>query len=105
MDSSSKVYVANNGNSSVSVYAAGANGNVAPIQVIKGVKTKLTDLHDVAADSSDNIYASNGAGEPRCTTCSFIAVYAAGATGHVAPVRIIKGSNTGLDGPATLVIH
>ena len=105
LDSSSNLYVANNEKSSVTVYAPEANGNVGPIQFIKGGKTKLDDVHDVAVDGSDTIYASNGAGEPRCTTCSFVAVYASGATGNAAPVKVIKGRKTGLDGPAGMTIH
>jgi 6-phosphogluconolactonase (cycloisomerase 2 family) len=105
LDSNANVYVANGGNNSVTVYAAGANGNVAPIQIIAGHKTKLTNLHGVVADSSGNLYASN-AGEPRsCPACSFVAVYATGATGAAAPVHVIKGTKTGLDGPSGLAIH
>jgi hypothetical protein len=108
VDSSSNVYGANNGggDSSITVYASGATGNVAPIQRIKGKKTQLTDLHGVAVDASRNIYGSNGAGEVRsCSGCNFIAVYASGATGNVAPIRMIAGTNTGLDGPSGLAIH
>jgi hypothetical protein len=105
LDSSSNLYVANNEKSSVTVYASGANGNVSPIQLIKGGMTKLSDVHGVAVDSSHTIYASNGAGEPRCTTCSFVAVYASGATGNVSPISVIKGRRTGLDGPAGMTIH
>jgi DNA-binding beta-propeller fold protein YncE len=105
LDSSSNVYVANGGNNSVTVYASGANGNVAPMQVIKGHKTKLTNLHGVVTDSSDNLYASNNGEARSCPQCSFIAVYASGATGSVAPIRTIKGSNTGLDGPSGVAIH
>lgn len=108
VDASSKVYAANNGGgeSSITVYAAGASGNVAPIQRIKGRRIQLTDLHGVAVDNSHNIYASNGAGEVRsCSGCNFIAVYASGATGNVAPIRVIAGTNTGLDGPSGLAIH
>ncbi len=108
VDSSFNVYAANNGGgeSSITVYASGATGNVAPIQRIKGRKIELTDLHGVAVDSSRNIYASNGAGEVRsCSGCNFIAVYASGATGNVAPIRVIAGTNTGLDGPSGLTIH
>lgn len=108
VDSSSNVYAANNGGgaSSITVYASGATGNVAPIQRIKGRRIELTDLHGVAVDSSRNIYGSNGAGEVRsCSGCNFIAVFASGATGNVAPIRVIAGSNTGLDGPSGLAIH
>lgn len=105
LDSSSNLYVANNGKSSITAYASGADGNVAPTQFIKGGMTKLDDVHGVAVDGSHTIYASNGAGEPRCTTCSFLAVYAAGATGNVAPIRVIKGKKTLLDGPAGMAIR
>jgi sugar lactone lactonase YvrE len=105
LDSSSNVYVANNEYNNLTVYSSGAGGNVAPIQLIKGGKTRLTNLHGVAVDSSDNIYATNG-GEPRsCPDCSFVAVYASGATGNVAPIKGIRGSKTGLDGPSGIAIR
>ena len=105
LDSSSNVYVANNEHNNLTVYSSGANGNVAPVQLIAGGKTGLTNLHGVAVDSSENIYATNG-GEPRsCPNCSFVAVYAAGATGNVSPIRGIRGSKTGLDGPSGIAIR
>lgn len=105
LDASSNVYVANNGYNNLTVYSSGANGNVAPVQLIVGHKTGLTNLHGVAVDSSQNIYAANG-GEPRsCPNCSFVAVYAAGATGNVSPIGGIRGSKTGLDGPNGIAIH
>jgi hypothetical protein len=87
-------WVFNSRYSSVTVYAAGANGNVAPIQKIKGPRTGLDFPWDVAIDDACNIYVGNvgspGGGEGRVT------VYAAGANGDAAPIQSITGSNTGL---------
>ena len=111
LDSSANIYVSNDlgpgrdNNGTLTVYAAGANGNVAPIQFIKGRATKLkSDVSGVAVDGSDNIYVSNGAGST-CSGCSFVTVYSSGATGDVAPVRELKGAKTGLVGPFGITIH
>jgi hypothetical protein len=108
VDSSSNIYVANitypnSGNGSLTVYAAGANGNVAPTKTIEGTKTELDLPAGIALDSSDNIYATNF--DRTDFADSSITVYAAGSNGNVAPIKTIEGAETGLDGPRGIVIH
>ncbi len=108
VDSSQRIYVANitypnSGNGSLTVYAAGANGNVAPTETIEGAKTKLNLPAGIAVDSSDNIYAANF--DRTDSTAASITVYAAGTNGNVAPIRTISGAETDLDGPRGIVIH
>jgi hypothetical protein len=92
------IYVANNscsgssaGNYAITVYAGGANGNVAPIQTINGNYTGLSFPVGIAVDGSDNIYVYNWGG-----TVPSITVYAAGANGNVAPIQTIAGNHTSL---------
>ncbi len=108
VDASAKIYVANitypnSGNGSLTVYAAGANGNVAPTETIEGAKTELNLPAGIAVDSSENIYAANF--DRTDYTDSSITVYAAGSNGNVAPINTIGGAKTGLDGPRGIVIH
>jgi 6-phosphogluconolactonase (cycloisomerase 2 family) len=103
LDSSSNIYVANytypnSGNGSLTVYAAGGNGNVAPTETIEGAKTELNLPTGIGLDSSDHIYAAN-------SPDSSITVYAAGSNGNVAPINTISGSKTGLNGPRGIIIH
>jgi hypothetical protein len=103
LDSSSNIYVANitypnSGNGSLTVYAAGANGNVAPTETIEGAKTKLDLPAGITLDGPGDIYAANFAD-------SSITVYAAGSNGNVAPIKTIAGAKTGLEGPRGIVIH
>ncbi|MDP9018004.1 MAG: hypothetical protein M3N19_06775 [Candidatus Eremiobacteraeota bacterium] len=42
MDSAGTIYVANGVNNSITEYATGANGNVAPIRTISGANTGLS---------------------------------------------------------------
>jgi hypothetical protein len=104
LDSSSNIYVANDSfsssaNSSLTMYAAGANGNVAPNETIEGAMTQLYLPGGIAVDGSDRIYATNR------SSVSSITVYAAGSNGNAAPINTIKGAKTGLDGPRGIVIH
>lgn len=101
VDHAGNVYVADF-TGSLYVYAAGQHGNVAPVQAISGSSTGLNGPTSVAADTNDNIYVTN-LGNSR--TGAYVTVYAAGATGDVAPIQIIEGSKTGLVSPFEIVVH
>lgn len=70
----------------VNVFAAGSNGDAAPIQTIDGSKTKLYLPRSLAVDSIGNIYVGNGD--------KIVTVYPATANGNVRPTREIKGGAT-----------
>jgi sugar lactone lactonase YvrE len=94
LDANRNIYVANEypgeGEGSITVYAAGASGNVAPIQTISGSNTGMANPNDVTVDAEGNIYATCVAG---------IVVFAVGASGNVVPMRTISGPSTGLSHP------
>jgi len=100
LDSASNIYVTNMGNSSVTVYAAGSAGNVAPFATISGTNTLLSNPFGIVLDSSDNIYVANGLN----TGSASVTVYAAGSNGNVAPVRTITGTLTGLADPSGIAV-
>jgi len=78
---------------SVTVFAADATGNVAPVQHIVGPKTQLNWPTGISVDSArGEVYVSNAAGDS-------INVYSTKATGDVAPIRQIKGPKTMLRNP------
>lgn len=102
IDSLGRLYVANigsDGESQISIFAAGASGDVAPIATIRGDKTLLGAqsgtppgfTKSVRVDSNFNVYTANSIGQ--------IAVFSAGSTGNVAPSRIIAGDKTHLVDP------
>jgi hypothetical protein len=100
LDALGNVYVANHTANAVQVYAPEAHGNVAPAKVISGSRTWLDGPSGIALDGSDNIYVANaGHGE---RSRGSVLVFAAGAHGNVAPIRVIGGSNTRLDFPSAL---
>ncbi|HET9095452.1 MAG TPA: hypothetical protein VFN37_02225 [Candidatus Baltobacteraceae bacterium] len=89
LDSKGNLYVANRGNgsnSSITVYAAGASGDVVPVRQIQGSNTGLSPtsggyIQGVGLDAFDNIYALVG---------GQILVFAAGSDGNVAPIRTMS---------------
>jgi NHL repeat len=97
MDSHGNIYVANityTADSTITVYAAGAEGNVAPIRTIAGTKTLLNHPAGIAIDSQDELYVAN-----QTNLNSRITIYASNANGDVAPIRTIGGKKTGLNYP------
>jgi hypothetical protein len=90
------LYVGNDGNNSITVYPHTASGNVAPVRVISGPRTGISDPGQLAEDGQNNLYVANG----KFGTTSInpaILVFAHGANGNVAPIRKIAGSRTGLN--------
>jgi Abnormal spindle-like microcephaly-assoc'd, ASPM-SPD-2-Hydin len=108
VDGNGNIYVANPVTMSVTIFAKGSNGNVAPFATIGGNKTGLNFPEGIALDSSGQIYVTNcpacngGAGTPSVT------VYAAlgNSTGllNEAPVATITGGSTGLMSPEGIAV-
>lgn len=104
VDPADNIYVTNlvkpNG-SSVDVFAAGADGNVAPIRTIGGKVTGLDIALGCAVDAGGNVYVLNW--ESYYSLHHDILVFAAGANGDVAPIRKIRGPKTHLQLPLTRI--
>lgn len=86
------IYVANRsatGTGYISEFAPGSKGNVLPSAYIKGSKTLLQQPIAVAIDKTGKIYVanSNGTNVHGGPTSATVTVYAAGATGDVAPLE------------------
>lgn len=104
IDATGRTYVANSCQgfsasctSGINIYAAGANGNVAPVATIGGKKTNILAAFGVALDSAGNVYVADaGAGA--------IEVFKAGATGNVAPMRFIAGDKTHIRTPSGIAV-
>jgi sugar lactone lactonase YvrE len=75
-------------NGSIREFAPGAHGNVAPIRVIKGAATTLTDSYPVELDGSGNIWAAE-------FNNNTLLEFAAMANGNVAPLRTISTPSAG----------
>jgi hypothetical protein len=88
IDSNNVLYVANRTIKTIDIFAAGSSTMEAQIG---GSNTGLVVPGTVALDASLNVYVVD-------STTATISEFAAGATGNVAPIRTIAGSNTGLNG-------
>ncbi len=85
---------------SITVYAPGSKGNVAPIATIAGSNTALVDIEGIALDSLGNLYTVG------CETvyCFGVNVYPPESNGNVAPAAVIFGENTGLFFPVAVTL-
>ncbi len=88
VDSNNRLYVANSTTATIDIFSPASSAMQAQIG---GSNTGLVAPRTVAVDASRNVYVFDA-------TTSTISEFAAGATGNVAPIRTISGSNTGLDG-------
>ena len=78
---------------SITVYAADAKGDVAPIRTIQGEKTGLNWPMAIDVDRTRNEIAVANDGD------SSVRIFRRTDSGNVAPVRVIKGPRTGITGP------
>lgn len=83
----------------ISVFAGGAQGNVAPLRSVAGAATLLDDVHAIAFDpSTDTLYASvGGDGTP-----GLVLAFARDANGNTAPQRVIDAGQSGFAAPRGL---
>ncbi len=88
IDSNNLLYVANSKTATIDIFPAGSSTMQARIG---GSNTGLVAPGTVAVDAALNVYVFD-------STTATISEFAAGATGNVAPIRTISGSNTGLSG-------
>ena len=89
------------GDGIIMVFAPGASGNAAPIRTICGPHTKLALSGGIAIDSMDRLYVTN---EGTSAGPTSVTIYAAGASGDVAPIASISGPSTQLDLPHTIAV-
>lgn len=83
---------------SITVYARGASGDVAPLRVIQGPKTEMNWPTGIAFDARANeIYVANDMGDS-------ILVFPAAANGDVAPIRVMNGPKTLLKNPTGVYV-
>jgi hypothetical protein len=94
------LYVGIVGNNSITVYKHNAEGNTAPLKVIAGPRTGISNPGQVSEDAQGNLYVANGAftygSGPLVSANPSILVFAHGANGNAAPIRKLAGPLTGI---------
>ena len=97
-----KIYVANAGADSVTIYSAKARGKVAAIDGISGLNTALDDPRAVAVGSSGKIYVANTDRETE--KGGSITVYAPNSSGSMEPIVLIEGDKTRINTPVGVAV-
>jgi hypothetical protein len=90
-DSAGHVFVANLAADSITEYANGASGNVAPVATISGSQTGLSGPTGLALSGS-MLWVTDA-------NTDTLEAFTAGADGNVLPIETISGSKTTLDNP------
>jgi DNA-binding beta-propeller fold protein YncE len=88
-----ELYVANDGGKSVLVFSATAEGNAAPIRVLKGPKTKLVYPTFVFLDTKNDELWVADMGSHRAS------VFQRTASGDTPPIREIRSAPEGTPSP------
>jgi len=106
LDAALNVYVFDLATQTISEFAAGATGNVAPIRLISGSNTRLSTVPP-SASFAEGIAVSRRSGQIFVANPSTnsILVFAANANGNIAPIQTIAGSATGLNAPLNLTLE
>ena len=81
-----ELFVANDTGNSVLVFNASANGDVAPLRVLKGPKSLISNPTGVFFDSKNNELWVTNFGNHTAT------VYNPMASGDIAPLRVIRSA-------------
>jgi hypothetical protein len=95
-DSSGRVFVANFSADSITEYANGASGNVAPVATISGSQTGLSGPTGLAL-SGTTLWVTDA-------NTDTLESFTAGADGNVLPIETISGSKTTLDNPVGISV-
>ncbi len=83
---------------SITVYSRNAQGNIAPLRIIEGPKTRLNwPAHMAVDEERGELYVANDMDNS-------ILVFRVTDQGDVAPARIIRGPKTGLQNPSGLAL-
>ena len=78
---------------------------LAPIRTIVGERTKLNYPFGVTVEGDGDVYVANLFMQEAPKNRGSVTVYGRRANGNRAPIRKIKGRETGLGGPNEITIH
>ncbi|HXW76977.1 MAG TPA: hypothetical protein VEJ20_06165, partial [Candidatus Eremiobacteraceae bacterium] len=97
LDSSNNMYLLDEGNGDVQVYAAAATGSATPIAEIKGATTTMYDPEGITVSYSNELFLANN------STPRSIITFLDGANRDPAPHTTISGASTLLDSGGGLI--
>jgi hypothetical protein len=108
-DAAGNIYVLNSlgtqadPNASITVYAPGSSGNVAPIRTITFANVPGNIYYGLAVDGPGNVYTTS-VPSVNPNNVAYVLEFAAGASGAAVPIRTITGGNTQVSRPHGLAV-
>jgi hypothetical protein len=100
--SNGQLYVSNPTNGNITIYPVKANGNIPPTATLGGPATMITFPAGLAVDAAGRIYVADEG--PDGGGPGSILVFAAGASGNVAPLAAITPTTTPLTTPVGVTV-
>ena len=97
-DAAGDLYVADQGDNTITEYSPGATGDAPPIATPRGSATDLSSPTGVLIDAAGRLRVANSA-------TNTIATFTAGATGNTAPLGLLSGTATGLTSPGAMDVN
>jgi len=107
LDDTGRIYVGDIGappigsHGSVRIFDADARGDVAPIAVIAGSRTRIVSPAGIAIARNGEIVVASGT---VAGANSAVLTFASGARGDVPPIRVLSGTKTQLGGPLGIAL-
>jgi hypothetical protein len=110
--SDSNLYASNSegggptGHGSVTAYASGSSGDVAPVKIITSNFTGINSSSGIAVDAKGKIYLTNDSAVSDVSDPpgGSLEIFPPGSYATTAPVTVIAGDNTGLNSPQKVAL-
>jgi serine/threonine protein kinase, bacterial len=105
MDSVGRLWVSNEGNDTIEVFAQGSFGNAAPMFIYSGASTHLSAPREIWFNSFGQLYVANADAGSGSIEVFALLPFPLPGNGNVSPTLLITGAATQLTAPIGVTAH